>query len=85
MEHKVYVLYSKTHDRLYIGYTSHLYNRLMHHNQKGVKGWTIKYRPWVLIHLELFYTKSEALSRERSLKSGKGREFLRHQILPLYF
>jgi putative endonuclease len=84
MYYKVYVLYSYKHQKTYLGFTSNLRNRLIHHNQKGVKGWSIRYRPWTLVHLELFSTKSEAMSRERYLKSGIGRKFLYQTILPLY-
>jgi putative endonuclease len=35
------------------------------------KGWTIKYRPWELVYKEEYNTKSEALSRERELKTSK--------------
>ncbi len=84
MNHKVYVLYSKLHNKLYIGYTSNLFNRLNHHNHKGVKGWTIRYRPWILIHIEEFIAKKEAMNREKALKSGKGREYIRQKILPYY-
>jgi predicted GIY-YIG superfamily endonuclease len=32
--------------------------------------------PFILLHFERFNDKSEAILRERFLKSGKGREFL---------
>ena len=81
---KVYVLYSKSHDKLYIGFTSNFRNRILSHNQLGVKDWTSNYRPWILIHMEEFISKQEALKREKALKGGKGREFLRKEILPLF-
>ncbi|MCB9245576.1 MAG: GIY-YIG nuclease family protein [Flavobacteriales bacterium] len=74
---KVYVLHSPVFDKIYIGYTSDLNARLLAHNQLAKKGWTIKFRPWVLIHSEDFNTKSEALRREKALKSAKGRQFIR--------
>ena len=77
----VYVLHSPTYDKIYIGYTSDLRNRLISHNELGDKGWTIKYRPWELIHTEDFSTKSEALKREKQLKSSRGRHFIRTEIL----
>ena len=77
----VYVIHSPTYDKIYIGYTSDLRNRLISHNELGDKGWTIKYRPWELIHTEDFSTKSEALKREKQLKSSRGRHFIRTEIL----
>ena len=78
----VYVLHSPTSNKIYIGFTSDLENRLLSHNKLATKGWTVKYRPWDLIHTESFSTKSEALQREKQLKSGKGREWIHQNIVP---
>ena len=72
----VYVLYSKKYNKIYIGYTSNLDNRLLSHNKLATKGWTVKFRPWELIYSEEFSTKREALAREKQLKSAKGCEFI---------
>ncbi len=71
----VYVLYSKKYNKIYIGYTSDINNRMLSHNSLATKGYTIKYRPWEIIHTEVFDSKAEALKREKQLKSAKGREF----------
>ena len=42
----VYVLYSVRYDKIHIGYTSNLKERLLSHNELSKKGWTIKFRPW---------------------------------------
>ena len=78
----VYVLYSRAHDRLYIGYTTNLAGRLKSHNELATKGFTVRYRPWVLLHSEEFDSKREALAREKALKSGQGRQYIRTQLLP---
>ena len=72
----VYVLYSPTFDKIYIGYTSNLEQRILSHNQLAKKGYTVKYRPWVVIHTEEFSSKADAMKREKQLKSNQGREFL---------
>ncbi|MCH2451020.1 MAG: GIY-YIG nuclease family protein [Gracilimonas sp.] len=72
----VYALYSPSHQKIYIGYTSNLEQRLLSHNSLGKKGWTIKYRPWKLAYTEEFETKKEAMLREKQLKSAKGREYI---------
>ncbi|MGB5818876.1 MAG: GIY-YIG nuclease family protein [Saonia sp.] len=41
----VYVLYSESHHKIYIGYSSDLVHRMVSHNEKGTKGYTAKYRP----------------------------------------
>jgi putative endonuclease len=73
---KVYVLYSSFFDKIYIGYTADLPARLTSHNELGHKGWTIHYRPWVLVYTEEFEHKSDAMKREKQLKTGKGRAFV---------
>ena len=72
----VYVLYSKDYNKIYIGFTSDLVQRLLSHNELGKKGWTIKFRPWQLIHMETFDFKSGAMKREKELKTATGRNFI---------
>lgn len=73
----VYVLYSVRFDKIYIGFTSDLEDRFKSHNELATKGWTIKFRPWSILHTEIFDSKSEAMKREKQLKSGGGRAFIR--------
>jgi putative endonuclease len=77
MEFTVYILYSEKHSKHYTGFTSNLESRLTSHNELGNKDWTIKYRPWKLIYTEIFLTKTEATKKEKWLKSGIGREFVK--------
>jgi putative endonuclease len=75
-----YVLYSERYYKIYIGYTSNLNDRLISHNEKAQKGWTIKFRPWRILCYETFSTKTEAMKREKELKSSRGRYFIRTKI-----
>jgi putative endonuclease len=77
----VYVLYSEKFDKIYIGYTSNLEQRLLSHNQLATKGWTVQFRPWKLLYTEEFQSKTEAMKREKELKSQKGREFIRTKLI----
>ncbi len=72
----VYVLYSEKFNKIYIGYTSNLDQRLLAHNELETKGYTLRFRPWNLVYSEIFSAKSSAMKRERELKSAKGREFI---------
>jgi len=72
----VYVLYSEKYEKIYVGYSSNIEQRLLSHNELGTKGYTIRYRPWKLIYTESFLLKSDAMKREKQLKSAKGREFI---------
>ena len=76
----VYVLFSRNFDKIYVGYTSDLANRMLSHNKLATIGWTIKYRPWELIYKEEFSDKSSAIRREKELKSHKGRDFIRELL-----
>ncbi|ERJ60561.1 GIY-YIG nuclease family protein [Sphingobacterium paucimobilis] len=48
----VYVLHSLVYDKIYIGYTGNLANRLLSHNELSTKGWTVRHRPWDLLYQE---------------------------------
>jgi putative endonuclease len=69
----VYVLFSPGHNKIYIGFTSDLSNRLKSHNELATKGWTINFRPWSLLFHEEYTTKAEAMKREKNLKGARGR------------
>jgi len=76
-----YVLYSTTFNQIYIGYTGDLIDRFHSHNSLAKKGYTIRYRPWEVIHIEFFETKSDAMKREKQLKSYQGRQFIKTTYL----
>jgi putative endonuclease len=78
--HHVYVLRSATDDGLYIGYSANLRQRFRQHIQGSALA--TSYRgPWTLIYYEAYVEQADALGRERYLKSGAGRKFLRTQLL----
>ncbi len=68
----VYIIYSSSKDKFYIGFTSNLEKRIIRHNQKS-KGFTGSTNDWKIVHTETYPTKSEALSREKQIKSWKSR------------
>ncbi|MDN5204898.1 GIY-YIG nuclease family protein [Fulvivirgaceae bacterium BMA10] len=71
-----YVLFSPIHRKIYIGYSSNLMERIRSHNELATKGWTIRYRPWILAYYEMHATKALAMKREKQLKSAQGRKFI---------
>ncbi len=79
-----YVLYSNSFDKIYIGYTSGLLERFKSHNKLGTKGFTVLYRPWIVVYVEFFESKGEAMKREKQLKSSRGRNYLRSEIVNKY-
>ena len=76
----VYILFSEKYQKKYIGVTSNLIARFKSHNELGTKGWTKSYRPWIVIHIEVYFNKKEALRREKFLKSGKGRQWIKQNL-----
>ncbi len=75
-EFVVYVLYNYNSDNIYIGYSSNLIARIFSHNS-APKGHTQMFRPWAVIHVEFFDSKSEAIKREKLLKGSRGRSWIR--------
>ena len=72
----VYVLKSLVNGRHYTGYTKDLERRLDEHNKGKTK--SIRFtKPFEIIFKEEFNLRLEAARRERFLKSGKGREFIK--------
>ena len=80
LEYVVYILYSQKYNKTYTGYTSDLVNRIQSHNHFATKGYTYKYRPWKVIYLEFYSSKKDAIARERFLKSGIGRAWLKDTL-----
>lgn len=77
----VYVLYNDKAKKTYTGQTEDLDLRIKQHNDHFYKSFTSRYRgEWVLIYAESVATRSEALKREKQLKSGDGRSFIKQFI-----
>ncbi len=81
LEFVTYILFSENHNKIYIGYTSNLIQRFYSHNLLSTKGYTLRYRPWEVVFVQFFSTKKEAMKREKELKSSRGRDYIRKQIL----
>jgi putative endonuclease len=77
----VYVVYNSANSVTYTGQTEDLDRRINEHNEHKYKGFTSRYRgEWILIYNESVATRSDALKREKQLKSGSGREFIKQYI-----
>ena len=72
MQYCVYVLISNNNNKsiTYVGYTKNIKNRLSLHNiSRGAK--FTKGRKWIVLHKEIYDSKSKAMSREYKLKKDK--------------
>ena len=75
----VYVLKSQSSGKFYTGQTNNLENRIYAHNN-GMSPYTKGKGPWELIYFEECNSRGEAMKREKYLKTGKGREFIKEII-----
>jgi putative endonuclease len=75
----VYVLRSESDSGFYIGYSTDLKRRLSEHT-RGASFATKSRGPWKLIYYEAYTEREDAEGREKFLKSGGGRRFLRGQL-----
>ncbi|OGF82156.1 endonuclease [Candidatus Giovannonibacteria bacterium RIFCSPLOWO2_01_FULL_44_16] len=72
----VYAIQSFIDGRIYVGMTQNVNQRTKEHNDGRVFS-TKGYRPWKLIYTETQSTRPQARVREKQLKSGYGKEFLK--------
>lgn len=79
MFHFVYVLESLVDKSWYIGYTTEPKRRLSEHNASKNASTKSK-KPWQILYLEAYRDKRDALGREKFLKSGSGRIYLKKQL-----
>ncbi len=84
MLYKLYILYAPVHERLFVGVTSSLTDRMKAHNSNNPEDWTSVYKPWTLVHMELFNEPEEASQRERFFESADGEAYVKDNILPLF-
>ena len=70
MRYYIYILYSITADRYYVGSSGNPQNRLSQHNTGRNKS-TKHGIPWKIAYTEVFATRSEALKRENEIKGKK--------------
>ena len=75
----VYVL-ELTNGKRYVGHTNNLERRI-HEHKKGRSTYTSKYKINKLIYYEKHNSRSQAMKREKFLKSGNGRQWLKQQLI----
>ncbi len=75
----VYVLWSAKIKKRYVGSTEDVENRLKEHN-RGSNKFTKGGIPWIKLYQEEYPTKTEAIKREKFLKSGVGRSWLDNML-----
>ena len=71
----VYIIYSQSIDKFYIGYTIDIGKRLIDHNS-GISTFTSKVKDWKLKYSEKYETRESAMKREREIKNKKSRKYM---------
>jgi putative endonuclease len=75
----VYVLLSEKDGNLYTGSSSDLKRRIVEHYSGRVKSTTNR-RPLKLVYYEACLIEDDARGRERYLKSGMGKKYLKNRL-----
>ena len=80
----VYILYSASADKYYVGYTTDYLKRLEDHNhQEFFNTYTSKFRPWVIAAVfQVGYDESLAVRLERFIKKQRSRRLIESLIDP---
>jgi len=79
MNYFIYVLYSKSADKTYVGFTNDLNRRLKEHNKGDTKS-TKSRRPFKLIYYEAHTSEEDARRREKYFKKDKGKSTLKQMM-----
>jgi len=79
MIYYVYVLLSSVDKKFYTGYTHDIRKRISDHN-KGIVPSTKERRPLTLVYYEGCLSQKDALRREKYLKSGNGKIYIRSRL-----
>ena len=74
MEYTVYILFSETLNKYYIGYTSGPIDERVRKHLTAHSGFTSHAKDWILKYQEHFIDKLGALKREKVIKSWKKRD-----------
>ena len=74
-----YLLKSKKYGKFYTGSTNDLRKRVKQHND-GKSNYTKKYIPYELIYYEACINELDARSREKYLKTGMGKRYLKNRL-----
>jgi putative endonuclease len=74
-----YILLSEKDNKVYSGCTNDLKNRLKEHNCGKVLS-TKNRLPFKLIYFENCLNKSDAYAREKYLKSGMGKRYIKNRL-----
>jgi len=76
----VYILYSKTLDKYYVGCTTDILAERLRRHLSDHRGYTTKAKDWVVVYYETFEEKLNAFKREKEIKCWKSKERIKQLI-----
>jgi putative endonuclease len=79
-----YILKSKKDGKMYTGYTTDLRKRFKQHSD-NLDGYTKGRGPFQLIYYEASIDEYDVRSREKYLKSGKGKRYIKSRLKRFLF
>jgi putative endonuclease len=75
-QYHVYIIYSEKCNKYYVGHTGFLEQRLKEHNTGKGGDFSSSCLPWILVYHEQRASRSEAMKREKEIKSKKSRRYI---------
>ncbi len=75
----IYLLQNK-YGKWYTGLTQDMQKRILEHNSEENKSSTKYGKPWKIIYCEISLNKKDAIAREKYLKSGMGKRYLKNRL-----
>ncbi|MEQ8910367.1 MAG: GIY-YIG nuclease family protein [Vicingaceae bacterium] len=77
----IYILWSTSLKKYYVGFTKNVKARVRQHNTSNLNTFTSKHRPWTYkAHFKVNGQKSDALGIEKFIKSQKSQKFIERLI-----
>ena len=77
----LYILYSESFDKYYVGQTNNLERRILEHNEQEKTSFTAKYRPWrIASSFEVGASQGVARKIENHIKRQKSKDYIKELI-----
>jgi putative endonuclease len=80
MGYFVYILYSNSINKYYVGHTDDLERRLHEHNTGQTRYTSSRGNRWTLVYQEAYDSRALAMKREREIKAQKSRKYIENLI-----
>jgi len=77
----IYILYSESANKYYVGHTDNLERRLFEHNNGMTRFTSNIASDWIIMYTETFESRALAAKREREIKARKSRVYIQSLIV----